>query len=228
MKPRVICHMVCSVDGKIIGSKWKTDPADGNIFEDTAATIKSDGWIVGRVTMSEFSAKKARRKRTGKFTVPKGDYVAPHKQKTYAVGLDPSGKLSWDKNYYDTEHVIAVVTEKVGAEYLDYLRSKEVSYIIGGKTKLDLKLVLEKLNRLFGVKRITVQGGGSNNGSFLNAGLINELSLVVLPFADGETGTQSVFDIDKKDKKKKSVRLKLKSTKLYKKKYMWLKYDVLN
>lgn len=227
MKPHVICHMVCSVDGKIIGSKWKTDPADGNVFEDTAAKIKSDGWIVGRVTMSEFSSKKPRRKRTGRFTVPAGDYVAPHRQKTYAIGLDPSGRLSWDKNYYDTEHVISVVTEKVGAEYLDYLRSKEVSYIIGGKKELDLKLVLRKLNKLFGIKVVTVQGGGSNNGSFLNAGLIDELSLIVLPFADGERGTQSVFDIEPKDKRKKSVKLALKSSRIYKKKYVWMRYSVI-
>lgn len=226
MKPYVICHMICSVDGKILTKNCDSPAVD--IYETTAATIKSDGWIVGRTTASEFSSKKTRRKRTGRFTVPKGDFVGEHQQKTYAVALDPSGKLSWDVNYIDTEHVIVVVTEKVTAEYLDYLRAKNVSYIIGGKRELNLKRVLERLNKLFGVKRITVQGGGRNNGSFLNAGLIDELSLIVMPFADGEIGIPSVFDIDKKSKRRKSVKLRLKSTRRYRKDHIWLKYDVLN
>lgn len=218
--------MVCSVDGRIIGSHWEGGSSD--VFETTAATIKSDGWIVGRVTMSEFSAKRPRRKRTGRFVMPKTDYVAPHDQKTYAVAIDPSGKLSWDQGSVDTEHVIAVLTEKVGAEYLDYLRSKGVSYIFAGKTSLDLRRALEKLNSLFGVKRITVQGGGRNNGSFLNAGLIDELSLVIMPFADGEDDVQTVFNIAKAVKRRKSIKLKLKKVTRYRENYVWLRYDVLN
>lgn len=225
MKPHVTCHMVCSVDGKILTGRWSHGQA---VYEETAATIKSDGWIVGRVTMAEFSSKKTRIKRKGSFKVPKGDFVAPHDQKTYAIGLDRHGKLSWDKNNVDTEHVIIATCEDVGAEYLDYLRSKNVSYILCGKKDLNLKTLLEKLRRLFKVKRVTVQGGGHNNGSFLNAGLLDALSLIVMPFADGEDGTPSVFDIAKGDKHRKSVDLKLKSARRYKDQYMWLKYDVVN
>ncbi len=220
--PYVICHMICGVDGRTQPRHWKK--GSGNVFEETAATIESDGWIVGRVTMSEFCSKKPRRKRKGRFSVPKTDYVAPHSQKTYAVGIDPGGKLHWETGHVDTEHVIAVLTEKVTSEYLDHLREAGVSYIFGGKNDLNLKKVLEKLYALFNIKRITVQGGGSNNGSFLNAGLIDELSLVVMPFADGEKGTQSVFDIDAKDKKKPSHQLKLQWAKPYKSQYVWLNY----
>lgn len=226
MKPYIICHMICSVDGRTIPKHWKTD--GGNVFEETAATIKSDGWIVGRKTMSEFCSQKPRRKRQGRFVIPKTDYVAPHKQTTYAVGLDQSGKLHWEKGNVDTEHVITVLSEKVTGEYLDHLRQAGVSYIFGGKTSLNLKLVVEKLNKLFGIKRITIQGGGTNNGSFLNAGLVDELSLVIMPFADGEKGIQSVFDIDEKEKKKPSHKLRLISSKLYKRQHMWLKYKVVN
>ena len=34
----------------------------------------------------------------------------------------------------DTEHVIVVLTARVPAEYLDYLRGRGVSYIIAGRT----------------------------------------------------------------------------------------------
>ncbi len=225
MKPYLTCHMLASVDGKIIADRWKADSAD--IFESSAATIKSDGWIFGRRTMSEFSAKKARRKRSGRFAVPKTNHVAPHGQKTYAIAIDPSGKLSWDRNHVDTKHVIAVLTTRVGGEYLDYLQSRKVSYIFAGERSLDLALALEKLNRLFGIKRLTVQGGGLNNGSFLNAGLIDEVSVIIAPFADGEIGTSSVFDIAKGMKRKPSVALQLKSMKRYRQDYVWLKFKVL-
>ena len=172
--------------------------------------------------MSEFCSQKPRRKLKGRFSVPKTDYVAPHSQKTYAVGLDPSGKLHWEQGHVDTEHVIAVLTEKVTAEYLEHLKRAGVSYIFGGKTSLNLKTVLEKLNKRFGIRRITLQGGGLNNGSFLNAGLVDELSLIVMPYADGGIGTQSVFDIQPKDKTKPSRKLKLLSIEPYKTNYVWL------
>lgn len=224
MKPYLICHMACTVDGKIIDKRWPINGAE--VFETSAATIKSDGWIVGRTTMQAFSSQKPRRKRRGRFTVPKTDFVAEHTQKTYAVVIDSSGKLNWEVNYVDTEHVIEVLTEKVSAEYLDYLRSHQVSYIFAGKSAIDLQLMLKKLNKLFGVKRMTVQGGGITNGSFLNAGLLDELSLIIVPIADGEIGISSVFDIPPKQKQITTQKLQLKFAKRYRQNYMWLKFLV--
>ena len=68
--------------------------------------------------MQEFASKKTRRKRSGRFAVAKHDFVGEHTQKTYAIVIDPSGKLNWDVNHVDTEHVIEVVTEKVSANIL--------------------------------------------------------------------------------------------------------------
>lgn len=75
---------------------------------------------------------------------------------------------------------------------------------------------------------MTVQGGGINNGSSLNAGLLDELSLIIVPVADGEIGTSSVFNIPPGQKKKPGRKLKLKSAERYKKEYMWLKFIVQN
>ena len=66
MKPYIICFMMSSVDGRIKQNNWGyKDP--GRIYEAAASKIKSDGWIVGRVTMEEFSSKRPYRKRPGKF-----------------------------------------------------------------------------------------------------------------------------------------------------------------
>ena len=224
IKPYLICHMICTIDGKIIDNRW---PINGDeIFESSAAMIKSDGWIVGRRTMEWYSSRKLRRKRRGRFTIPKTDFIGEHTQKTYAVVIDPSGKLNWDVNYVDTEHVIEILTEKVSGEYLDHLRSRNVSYIFAGKSNIDLRLMLDKLRRLFGIKRLTVQGGGITNGAFLNAGLLDEISLVIAPVADGEVGVSSVFDINQK--RKEAFSLKFKSARRYRKDFMWLKFAVEN
>ena len=39
-----------------------------------------------------------------------------------------------------------------------------------------------------------IEGGGTINGSFLAAGLIDELSILIAPVADGSIGTPTLFD----------------------------------
>jgi riboflavin biosynthesis pyrimidine reductase len=55
----------------------------------------------------------------------------------------------------------------------------------------------EKARRLsadFGIERLLLEGGGGINGSFLSAGLIDEISLLILPVADGSVNMPTTFD----------------------------------
>ena len=79
---------------------------------------------------------------------------------------------------------------------LDYLRSLGISYILAGAQNIDLALALDKCDRLAGIHRITLQGGGIINGSFAKAGLIDEISLVITPVLEGTTGIATSFDTD--------------------------------
>jgi riboflavin biosynthesis pyrimidine reductase len=123
-----------------------------------------------------------------------------------------------------TEQVIEVLTEKASGAYLQHLRSKNVSYIFGGKKELDLALVLEKLNKLFGIKKIRIDGGGHVNGSFLKAGLIDEFSLILAPIADGTIGAPTVFEAEEGYGKRKATWFALKSVKRIYKDFLWLRY----
>ena len=51
-----------------------------------------------------------------------------------------------------------------------------------------------KLRTAFGIRRLLLEGGGKINGSFLAAGLIDELSILIAPVADGSIGTPTLFD----------------------------------
>lgn len=223
MKPYVICHMMGSLDGRIKSNIWNLK-GHPSYFEETAAKIKTDGWMVGRVTMQEFSSKRNHLANKTSIRIPKEDFVAEYKAKTFAVAIDPSGKCQWDTNMVTTEHVIEVLTEKVSSAYLHHLRQKNVSYIFGGKKELDLALVLEKLNRLFGIKRIRIDGGGHVNGSFLKENLIDEFSLILAPIADGTIGAPTVFEAEEGFGKRKATWFQLKSARRIYKDFMWLRY----
>lgn len=225
-KPYVICHMMGTVDGRIKANNWPIkNPA--KYFEEQASKIKVDAWLVGRKTMEEFCRQTPYKKLKGKFNISKSDFVADYKQKTFAVAIDPEGKCHWDKNSVSTEHVIEVLTEKVTSEYLHHLRSKNVSYIFGGKKELDLDLVLRKLRLLFGIKKVRIDGGGHVNGSFLKANLIDEFSLVLVPVADGTIGSLCVFEADLGLSKRKATRFKIKSIKRIEKDFLWIRYIVV-
>jgi 2,5-diamino-6-(ribosylamino)-4(3H)-pyrimidinone 5'-phosphate reductase len=44
-----------------------------------------------------------------------------------------------------------------------------------------------------------LEGGGGINGSMLRAGLVDEVSLLVAPVADGRVGTPALFDVEGAD-----------------------------
>ena len=226
MRPYVICHMFGSLDGRIKQNIWGLKDHH-KYFEEQAAKIKADAWLVGRVTMQEFCSKKKYRLAAVKSIVKKEDFVALQPAKQFCVVIDPSGKCFWDTNMVTTEHVIEVLTEKVSAGYLEHLRSKNVSYIFGGKKEINLALVLEKLQRLFGIKTVRIDGGGHVNGSFLKAGLIDEFSLVLAPVADGTIGSPTIFEAENGYGKRLATHFTLKSVKRIYKDFLWLRYTTI-
>lgn len=56
-----------------------------------------------------------------------------------------------------------------------------------------MALALEKLGSVFGMERVMIGGGGVLNWSLLNAGLVDEISRVVSPFADGDPSQPGLF-----------------------------------
>lgn len=84
--------------------------------------------------------------------------------------------------------------ETVSDDYLTYLRSIGVSYIFAGNDNLDCGLMLEKLYKLFGIERLLAAGGGIMNWSLVRENLIDELSIIIAPAADGNSDTSTIFE----------------------------------
>ncbi len=196
-RPYVICHMIPSVDGRIVTGGWKLPPRVEAEYERAARTFDADAWMIGRISMEPYAGRTravAADARAASRPVPRTDFAAQSDAESYAVALDPSGRLAWKSNAIDGEHVITILSEQVPDSYLRFLRSKGVSYLFGGRTEIDLRRVLNKLRREFGIRRLLLEGGGKINGSFLAADLIDELSILIAPVADGAVGTPTLFD----------------------------------
>ncbi|MEO8453056.1 MAG: RibD family protein [Gemmatimonadota bacterium] len=221
MRPYVICHMIPSVDGRIKMERW--DLASFGVYDRIASTFHADAWMAGRVSMEVYGARQRPPLRRPSNPIPRADFVA-RVADSYGIAVDPSGKLNWKSADLHGDHAITVLTQTVSDGYLAFLRSKGVSYVFGGEKKLDLARVMEKLRELFGIRRLLLEGGGGINGSMLRAGLINELSILVAPVADGAVGTPTLFDVD--DPPARATKLKLLSTKKLANGVVWLRYKV--
>ena len=145
--------------------------------------------------------------------------------KRYAVSFDRHGKLGWKNPYiegsdpgYGGSHIIQIMCSDVSDAYLAYLRDVGVSYIFAGETDLDITLALSKLNELFGIESLLLEGGSILNGAFYNENLVDEISLVVLPVsAQDDDGTLFNGNTGRK--------FKMKSTKAIRKGVAWVRYE---
>jgi 2,5-diamino-6-(ribosylamino)-4(3H)-pyrimidinone 5'-phosphate reductase len=173
MRPRIVCHMLSSIDGRIDGEILNNVIAGGE-YEATGAKLKGNAWICGRTTMQlHFADKKPFVVRSRKASGPQPVFVAK-RTKSYAIAVDTKGKLRWSSDDIYGDHLICIVSEGVPMEYLDRLRGKGISYIVAGKSSVDLTRAVQLLRRHFGIKRLLLEGGGNINGAFLEAGVSDE------------------------------------------------------
>ena len=197
-RPRVICHMIASLDGRILTGEWPLSEEGRRQYELVHESYQPDAWICGRVTMEEHFAQGLRsddeiaREHHG---APRDDFRAPGGHGSFAFAVDPSGRLAWETNDIDGDHVVAILSERVHDDYLASLRERGVSYLLAGAREIDLPLALRKIGERLGVQTLMLEGGGGINGSMLRAGLIDEVSLLLAPVADGRAGTPALFDM---------------------------------
>ncbi|MBN9541027.1 MAG: dihydrofolate reductase family protein [Reyranella sp.] len=195
MKPYVLCHMVCSVDGRIWGSRWRPkENVVPNLFEKLHDQLGGGSWLCGRVTAQEFAKGTEPHYPPTDQVFPRENWFARRDAKTWGIFLDGKGKAVWARKDIGGDAVLVVLTEAVPDRHLAGLRADGVSYIFAGATEIDLAGALETLNRELGIERIMLEGGGGANGALLRAGLIDELSLVICPVIDGSTGGPIVFN----------------------------------
>jgi riboflavin biosynthesis pyrimidine reductase len=233
MRPKIICHMMSSIDGRLLVDRW-TPPAAGirpatlrGHYEAVPPRFGSDGWIVGRTTMEEMMEGKPRTVKSS------GDelrltYIADRKGRDVAVVVDPGGKVHYGQDNADGDHVIAVLGEGVSDTYLAELREDGVSYIFAGSEGNDLARALDILGADFGLKTLLLEGGGKTNGAFLKVGLIDEISLLVYPGVDGLAGVPAICEYSGREDEQPGAGQSLRhvATETLEGGMVWLRYQV--
>jgi 2,5-diamino-6-(ribosylamino)-4(3H)-pyrimidinone 5'-phosphate reductase len=230
MKPYVICHMMPSVDGRLRTERWDVPKAGHDEYDRVAESYNADAWICGRKTMEEFASGHWRSRRATS-RVPRTDHVIARKKgERYAIAIDKAGKLAWKSNRVQDDQLITVLGEDASAGYLEFLRERGISYVFARKKQgeLDLGQALEKLRDKFGIKKLMLEGGGETNGSFLRQGLVDELSMLLTPVADGGTGEPALFDVEAEQPKHAVAKLRLKNVRRARAGMLWIQYKVRN
>lgn len=197
MKPYVICHMMSSLDGHSLTDGWDREfkKHAGELYETLAQTFQFDVWICGRVTMQEIAHGEGYPPGLATAPIARKPFFAKRDASSYAVAIDPQGKVAWKNNQALGSHVVAALTEAVSDDYLAYLQSIHVSYFFAGATEIDLAQVVATLADELGARRLIVEGGAHVSGTFVNAGLVDEVSVLILPLIDGRGDHPASFEV---------------------------------
>ncbi len=194
MKPHIICHMASSIDGRILPERWTPSGAHSHaLYDELHGRLGGGSWLVGRVTGQEFVKREAYPDRPeAKF--PRTAWLPRTDAEAYGIVLDARGKIAWGRSDVGGDPIVVVLTKAVSDAHLAGLREDGVGYVFAGETDLDPHEVVATLAAELGIDRLLLEGGGHLNGGFLRAGLIDEISLMLVPAIDGASGAPAVFD----------------------------------
>jgi 2,5-diamino-6-(ribosylamino)-4(3H)-pyrimidinone 5'-phosphate reductase len=78
--------------------------------------------------------------------------------------------------------------------------------------------------RLFKLRKLILQGGGKFNGAMLKAALVDEISHITVPVADGGAGVSTFFDIPGDAPARAAGTLRLMSHKQMPGSVIWARY----
>lgn len=202
----LICHMLVSLDGRVTGGYLERPECEPYIedYYRILEAYQGNNWICGRTTFAEFIPKTSEldlNPFAGQ-VVERTDFIADETATSFAIALDPSGKLGWTQAVIGEEfpqrqgdHIVTVLSEAVSDSYLAYLQSIGVSYIFAGQDReLDVTLILEKLHQYFKLDSFYLLGGGIINGAFAKAELVDEISMVLAPMIEGNSDSRALFE----------------------------------
>lgn len=225
MRPYIIVHMMASVDGRIdCDMTEQIDPSDS--YYDALDKLACPTQLMGRVTMQMHYADSEPFMAEDKTPIGHEAFHMAVRAEGYTIAMDSMGKLKWSDTEYDGRPLLVITSESCPKAYLDCLSLRNISWIAAGSgQRADLVKAMDILSRDFGVGRLAVTGGGHINGAFLEAGLIDEVSVMIGAGIDGRSGMSAVFDgID--DPGRPATILNLKSVDRVTENTVWLRYTL--
>jgi len=173
-------HNAISLDGSFTGFD-----VNMGLHYQVAARYEADAHLIGSNTLKtgvEIEAIPPENETD--FAKPKRSADLP-----YWVIVDSKGAgkglLHTCRRFEYCRDVIALVTPKTGADYVKYLENRRYDYLVTGAEQVDLKEALSTMCKDYGIKTVLVDSGPTLNSILLGRGLIDEISLLVVPVLVG-------------------------------------------
>lgn len=193
MRPYIISHMMMSVDGRI--DCPMVAQISGEEYYTALESFGNSSKLSGRVTAAlECTAVKEETPGRSNTVLDRESVHKEVESEEYTIVVDTHGRLQMASGEADGHPLLVLMSENVTETHLETLRKHHVSWIATGKGRIDLPRAMEILNERFGVERLMIVGGGHINGGFLEAGLVDEVSVMMAPGIDGRQGETAVFD----------------------------------
>ena len=222
-RPYTICHMMTSVDGRIDCAMTAQLQGVEDYYR-TLEEIQVPTTVSGRVTAELELAEPGLFQPKNPEIYGKEGFSQKVKALGYEVITDTRGTLLWPDASGMEKPYLILTSEQVTKEYLEYLDRHNISWIACGKEKIDLARTAEILAEEFGVERMGIVGGPKINTAFLDAGLLDEISILMGAGIDGRAGMPPVFD--GREENHGLTHLKLMDVQRFDSDAVWLRYQV--
>lgn len=194
-RPDLICHMITSLDGRLLTERWPvTEAALLDLYDAAAERLDAGGWLVGRATMAHYLPARDPLPPLPAPDHPRPDRITDADGRRIGICIDPAGRLHPDSGTLDGDHLVIVLSDRVPDTHADALAARGVSVLFLGDGPGALAGLLARIGAAFGVTRLLLEGGGRTNGGFLAAGLIDETSTLVYPVLDGQGDVPCIYD----------------------------------
>jgi 2,5-diamino-6-(ribosylamino)-4(3H)-pyrimidinone 5'-phosphate reductase len=224
MLPWVIILNATSLDGRI------TDfDADVDLYYKIANKLDADAVLMGSKTVLKgFNAKPGdiSKENAEDFQPRKND---PEDQRPFLVVPDSRGHIRiWSeiRRMPYIKDIIVLCSRSTPKDYLDFLDERFIPYMIVGYEQADLETALDELNLQFGVKIVRVDSGGVLNAALLQAGLVDEVHVLIHPTLVGDTSKDSIYS-SVSESKMENIPLKLVMIEKLVGEIVYLTYEVL-
>ena len=223
-KPHIVCHMMTSLDGRIDCAMTEQLPGVQAYYQ-TLEALNAPTTVSGRVTAQLEMALPGEFQAGDPAPVGKEAFSKKADASGYEVVVDTHGRLLWPDAGEPEKPLLILTSEQVPQEYLSYLDDRNISWIAAGKERIDLARAVEILAAEFGVKRMAVVGGSAINTAFLDAGLLDEVSILIGAGVDGRGNMPAVFDGRAMDQPVSPLRLT--DVQKFDSGAVWLRYSII-
>ena len=142
--------------------------------------------------------------------------------------VDGQGRVTryaWLREQPFWRDVLVLCSAATPQGQLDRLRRHRVGHVVLGEDRVDLGGALRLLAQRHQVGAVRVDAGGGLNGALLQAGLADQVSIVIAPYL-AATATAGPVPLIADPGRPDAVALELAAVERLRQGHVWLRYDV--